>query len=407
LRFAVCDYSGHPFQVQLSRELARRGHAVLHLHFAEFQTPKGRLIVGPEDPLTLSIEPVSLDRPFAKYSLFRRRFQEIEIGRRIAKRVEAFQPDVVVGCNLPLDSLQKLVDACRRQRVPFVFWQQDIYSDAITRILTRKLGLLGRLLGIHYKRIERQALHASAAIVVIAEEFISALVNDFGVRADTAHVVENWAPLDDLTPRRKSNAWSRSHGLDNSEVVLYSGTLGLKHDVTKILAVAQAMLERPNAVLIVTSEGFSADWLAGEVRRLGLTNVRVLPFQPFEAYPDVLGSADVLIAILERDAGKFSVPSKVLSYLCAERAIVLSAPKTNLASRIVKKSGAGVAVAVDDIKGFTNSVLRMLDDPAGRNSAAYNGRSYAEQTFDIASIGSRFEAILTGAAGSRCVKKPL
>lgn len=393
--------------MQLSRELARRGHAVLHLHFAEFQTPKGRLIVGPEDPLTLSIEPVSLDRPFAKYSLFRRRFQEIEIGRRIAKRVEAFQPDVVVGCNLPLDSLQKLVDACRRQRVPFVFWQQDIYSDAITRILTRKLGLLGRLLGIHYKRIERQALYASAAIVVIAEEFISALVNDFGVRADTAHVVENWAPLDDLTPRRKSNAWSRSHGLDNSEVVLYSGTLGLKHDVTKILAVAQAMLERPNAVLIVTSEGFSADWLAGEVRRLGLTNVRVLPFQPFEAYPDVLGSADVLIAILERDAGKFSVPSKVLSYLCAERAIVLSAPKTNLASRIVKKSGAGVAVAVDDIKGFTNSVLRMLDDPAGRNSAAYNGRSYAEQTFDIASIGSRFEAILTGAAGSRCVKKPL
>jgi glycosyltransferase involved in cell wall biosynthesis len=407
LRFAVCDYSGHPFQVQLSRELARRGHAMLHLHFAEFQTPKGRLIVGPEDPTTLSIEPVSLDRPFAKYSLFRRRFQEIEIGRRIAKRVEAFQPDVVVGCNLPLDSLQKLVDACRRQRVPFVFWQQDIYSDAITRILTRKLGLLGRLLGIHYKRIERRALHASAAIVVIAEEFISALANDFGVRADTAHVVENWAPLDDLTPRPKSNAWSRSHGLDNSEVVLYSGTLGLKHDVTKILAVAQAMLARPNAVLIVTSEGFSADWLAGEVRRLGLTNVRVLPFQPFEAYPDVLGSADILIAILERDAGKFSVPSKVLSYLCAGRAIVLSAPETNLASRVVKESGAGIAVAVDDIKGFTNSVLRMLDDPAGRNSAAYNGRSYAEQTFDIASIGSRFEAILTGAAGSRYLKKPL
>src|SRR5438309_10385705 len=90
LRIVLCDYSGHPFQVQLSRELARRGHDVLHLHFADFLTPKGRLAVGPDDPPTLAIEAVSLDRPFAKNSLFRRYFQEIEIGRRIARRVVSF-----------------------------------------------------------------------------------------------------------------------------------------------------------------------------------------------------------------------------------------------------------------------------------------------------------------------------
>ena len=64
--------------------------------------------------------------------------------------------------------------------------------------------------------------------------------------------------------------------------------------------------------------------------------------QPFDAYPDVLATADVLIAFVEVDAGAFSLPSKVLSYLCAERAIVLSVPKKNLASRIVVKSGAGL-----------------------------------------------------------------
>jgi glycosyltransferase involved in cell wall biosynthesis len=400
LRFAICDYSGHPFQVQLSRELARRGHNVLHLHFAEFQTPKGRLDVGRDDPATLAIEPVSLDQPFAKFSLFKRRFQEIEIGRRIAARVEAFRPDIVVGCNLPLDALWKLVASCQRKKLPFVFWQQDIYSDAIARILTRKLGLPGLLLGIHYKRIERRALRASAAIVVIADEFISALVNDFGVSAASAHVIENWAPLDDLTPRQKANAWTREQGLDGAEVVLYSGTLGLKHNAGKIFTVAQALLSRPNAVLVVTSEGASANWLAGEVRRTGLQNVRILPFQPFEAYPDVLGGADVLIALLESDAGKFSVPSKVLSYLCAERAIVLSAPQDNLASRIVSKSGAGAVVAPDDVEGFAASVLGMLSDLSARNSAAQNGRRYAEKTFDITLIGDRFEKILVEAARS-------
>jgi colanic acid biosynthesis glycosyl transferase WcaI len=397
LRISITDYSGHPFQVELSRELARRGHTVLHLHFADFLTPKGRLAVTPDDAQTLAIEAITLDRPFAKNSLFRRRFQEIEVGRRIAKRVSSFQPDVVVGCNLPLDSLRMLVDSCRSQRWPFVFWQQDIYSEAIDRLLTKRLGVFGRLLGVHYRRIEREALHASSAIVVIADDFIPALVHDFGVPDAKAHVVENWAPLDDLAPRSKDNAWTRAQGLQNTRVVLYTGTLGLKHDATKLLAVAEALRPLRDTVLVVVSEGLSAEGLARESRRRDL-NLRVLPFQPVEAYPDVLAGADVLIALLENDAGAFSVPSKVLSYLCAQRAIVLSAPKNNLASRIITKSRAGLSVSPDDIEGFTGSILRVLGDTSARCEAARNGRRYAEQSFAIGPIASRFELILADAA---------
>src|SRR5262245_7972450 len=101
MRICICDYSGHPFQAQLSRELARRGNHLLHLHFAEFQTPKGRLTVTAEDPSTLSIEGITLGRPFAKYGLVKRRFQEIEVGRRIADRISGYAPDAVIGCNLP------------------------------------------------------------------------------------------------------------------------------------------------------------------------------------------------------------------------------------------------------------------------------------------------------------------
>jgi hypothetical protein len=50
MRILVSDYSGHPFQVQLSRELARRGHSVTHTYSAGFQSPKGNLSVGDDDP---------------------------------------------------------------------------------------------------------------------------------------------------------------------------------------------------------------------------------------------------------------------------------------------------------------------------------------------------------------------
>ena len=73
-------------------------------------------------------------------------------------------------------------------------------------------------------------------------------------------------------------------------------------------------------------------------------NLVFLPLQPMDVFPDVLGAADVLVALLENDAGPFSVPSKVLSYLCAGRPILLSAPPSNLSVRLVEKAAAGLCV---------------------------------------------------------------
>jgi len=398
LRIAITDYSGHAFPVQLSRELARRGHDVLHLHFADFLTPKGRLSVGSNDPWTLQIEGIKLDQPFAKYSFFRRRFQEIEIGKRIGNRIADFAPDVVVGCQLPLDALNQLVRRCGSDKWPFVFWQQDIYSTAISKILTKRLGLAGRLIGAFYRRVERRALKQSAAVVMIADDFLKALSATFGISRSNVHVIENWGPLAEIPRRSKCNAWSKRHGLENADVVLYSGTLGLKHDASKLLALAESLRSRPRSVVVVASEGLSADWLAAESKRRDLKNLLVLPFQPVESYPDVLASADVLVALLEADAGSFSVPSKVLSYLCAGRAIVLSAPSENLAFRIVQQSHAGRAVGCDESEAFIGAVRHLLDDEGARQRAAAFGRKYAETEFDILRIGSRFEKILAGVA---------
>jgi colanic acid biosynthesis glycosyl transferase WcaI len=43
MKLVVHDYCGHPFQVQLSRNLAMRGHDVTHIYFADDPGPKGAL----------------------------------------------------------------------------------------------------------------------------------------------------------------------------------------------------------------------------------------------------------------------------------------------------------------------------------------------------------------------------
>ena len=73
----------------------------------------------------------------------------------------------------------------------------------------------------------------------------------------------------------------------------------------------------------------------------------------------MLASADVLVSVLEAEAGHFSVPSKVQSYLCAERAILLAAPHANLAAAIVARENAGLVVEPDDIEGFLEAAKAL------------------------------------------------
>lgn len=61
--------------------------------------------------------------------------------------------------------------------------------------------------------------------------------------------------------------------------------------------------------VVVVAEGAGADALRA-TRELP-SNLMILPLQPADELSAVLASADVLVAILERDAHAFSVPSKV------------------------------------------------------------------------------------------------
>jgi glycosyltransferase involved in cell wall biosynthesis len=106
----------------------------------------------------------------------------------------------------------------------------------------------------------------------------------------------------------------------------------------------------------------------------------------------------VLVAILEPDAANFSVPSKVLSYLCAARPVLAAIPSTNLASRVITKAEAGLVVDPADEGGFLAAAARLHGDSALRETLGKAGRRYAEGNFSIGPIADRFERLLAGVA---------
>jgi glycosyltransferase involved in cell wall biosynthesis len=278
-----------------------------------------------------------------------------------------------------------------------VFWLQDAYGVAIDQLVRRRLPGLGALVGGHYRRLERRLWRASDAIVAITEDF-RPMLDAAGVAPARVAVIENWAALDELPQRPRQNAWARAHGLADTRVLLYAGTMGLKHDPELLCHLARRFRAVPDVRVVVVSEGLGADHLLRVKQSEALDNLIVLPFQPYDALPDVIATGDVLVVVLEADAGIYSVPSKLLTYLCAGRAILGALPRDNLAARIVGRAGAGLVAAPADLPGFLAAAETLLTAPEHRAAAGAAARAYAAKTFDIAAIAARFEAVLAEAA---------
>ena len=110
-------------------------------------------------------------------------------------------------------------------------------------------------------------------------------------------------------------------------------------------------------------------------------------------FSEVLGTADVCMAVLEDDAGIFSVPSKVLSYFCAGKPIIMHGPIENLASKLIIKNQCGL---VSDGKNFEDLEKNMLkiQNQINLKKMSENSYSYALKNFSIEEVSKKFLSII-------------
>ncbi len=392
-RIVIQDYAGHPFPIQLSRKLAQRGHHILHLYAGYNPTPHGSMQKRATDVPTFNVHGLYTRQPLEKYNFVKRWFQEREYGRLVLKAIAEFEPDTVVSGAMPLEPQSMLLRFCQDNDIHLIFWLQDVISLATKIIMEKKFSWVGWLIGEYYLALERRLLLQSDHIVSITEGF-EPFLSRAGIPKRNTTVIPNWAPLDELPVMPKDNPWSRENGLADKFCFLYSGTMGLKHNPELIMQLALHFKDHPQVRVFIGSEGPGADWLTQRKNEFGLTNLIVSGYQPMEKFSQVLGAGDVLLAILDADAGSFSVPSKVLSYLTAQRPLLLAVPLENLAAKIVQNNRTGYVVTPANVSGMLAKAEELFLNQSLREEFACNARRYAENNFDIERIADRFEALV-------------
>jgi colanic acid biosynthesis glycosyl transferase WcaI len=392
MRILVHDFSGHPFQVELSRELSQRGHQVTHSYCPAWVSGKGRLEAEPGD--TLVIEPVGPSTPIEKDRFVKRVLLEARLGLQLLGQVRRTGADVAMLSNAQIPTLVVFALGMMVLRKPWVLWHQDVYAVAVRAFAGDKLGRGFRVIAAMFTIAERWVSRRAAAVVVIADSFVE-VHREWGT-AEKTTVIPNWAPLGEIVPVDRRNSWSAEQGLDEVQTLLYSGTLGLKHNPALLVSLARTVIDAGTPVrLVVVNEGPAEEILRTEAERLDVP-LTLLPFQPYERLSEVLGSGDILVVLLEQSAGAFSVPSKTLSYLCAGRPVLGLMPAENLASQLVASvDGCVLPPTEESLLQAAEWVREVLADDEEQVRLGKQSRELAEREFALEGCADRFETILT------------
>ena len=392
-KIVIHDFAAHPFIFQLSNELAKNNIKVFHLFSTFFQSPNRGNLRNNNKLRNLELVPLDIGGIYSKTNFIKRRRADINYGKIVSAKMNEIKPDVFINSVSPLDASKIIQRTCRKNNIKYYTWLQDIYSIATKAVISKKLPGLGKIIGSYYHSIESNLLNKSNHIFSITEDF-NPLLASWKIKKEKISVIPNWANINDIPVREKKNAWALKNNLSDNFCFLYSGTLGFKHNPGILSNLALSFRNNSEVKVVVVSEGQGTSWLKKEKEDKKIDNLIILDYQTFEQLPDVLATGNVLISILEPDAGIYSVPSKVLTYFCAQRPLLLSVPLVNLASKIVKYNDLGLVVNPEDKDHFVKAAFELYNDPKKRELLGKNARNYAESNFNIEIIANSFLEII-------------
>lgn len=257
--------------------------------------------------------------------------------------------------------------------IPFVYNLQDIFPDSLMNNgLAKKGGLLWKVGRV----IENFTYKHADKIIVISEDFKKNIMAK-GVPEEKIEVIYNWVDQNavvDIT--RDENKLFDKYGLDrNKFYVTYNGNIGLSQNMDMLLEVAKALEANDDIHFVLVGEGAYKAEVERIVTERHISNVHLLPFQPYEDISHVFSLGDVSLVISKPGTGAASVPSKTWSIMSASRPVLANFDENELKD-IVEKNRCGIFTKAGDKAAFTDAIVKLYRDRELCKEYGKNGRKF-------------------------------
>lgn len=251
----------------------------------------------------------------------------------------------------------------RLKKARHIHWCQDLYPDLLPALGIRLPSFLMRYL----RRLSRRAMKQADRIIVIGRCMARYLVQT-GLNLSELTLITNWPDREILAPAKEAermyDAQSRIFYDEKPRFrVLYAGSIGRSHPMKTIMdAVTRLNETHPDIEFMFVGDDKGHDRLARQRDRLGLSNIRMLPFQPPGRLRQMMESADAHLVSLNDEAAGQMVPSKFYSAIAAGRPCLYIGPPDTEISQVVDYFHCGLNIPNGDVQTLIRAILAFRDN---------------------------------------------
>ncbi len=290
----------------------------------------------------------------------------------------------------------------RLKGTPFILNVQDLFPQSIidlgllkNRIIIRVLETLERFI---YRRADFITVHSAGNKKHVLSK---------GIPESKVSVIPNWVDTAFIPPGERLNGFRREHGLGDSFIISFAGVLGYSQDLDVVLEAARTVNHQPPSFArqpvtwLIVGDGVERTRLEEKVRPMKLCNVRFLPMQPREKYPEVLSASDVCLATLHKEVKTPVVPSKILSIMAAARPVVAAMDLEGDAPKLIAEAGCGICVPPGDAGALTDAIMKLYQNRSLCQELGLNGRRYAEKYLSLEAAVRKYEELF-----SKIIERP-
>lgn len=234
----------------------------------------------------------------------------------------------------------------------------DIYPDVLTELGYSEPGSSGIRL---WKGLNKKVYRKALRIYTITEGMGEVLRQYAG--NNPVNVVHLWTDNSFLRPVEPgNNHFLKRHSLQDKFIVLYSGNIGLASEVD-ILIDAAIRLASKDILFLIIGEGAKKEPMAKRVRELGLSNVKMLPFQPAAELPYSFSSAHLAVVALGKGETRLAVPSKLYNFLSVGAPLLCLSSSGSEVQRLVDTYQCGKNFEPDDLEGIVGFIIQLAENP--------------------------------------------
>lgn len=282
------------------------------------------------------------------------------------------------------------------RRVPYAVLVYDIHPDVLIGLgALRKRGIPARI----WRAINRRVYRRAQVVITVGHRMATVIQNQVGQDFPKVVVVPPWVDVNVSRPlRREHNPHAHSYVPEEKLVVLYSGNFGASHDTGSILEAALQLQDEPDIFFLLIGGGEKYREAASYAERHGLTNLRVLPWQPEERVPYTLPLGDIALVALDEGMEDYMVPSKTFSYLAAGSAIVAITNEPSELTHILDQAAVGLRVPPRQPEQLARAIRTLAANKPQLNSMRVQARKLAVRKYSREAGVAAFVKVL-GEAG--------